>query len=177
MPEPIDNLYFNWLYTKVCDISARTPQLQFKNLLRELHHIEFTWVILGDDNRAEDGCDLRRDFLREMHGAEPTDNWLNEGCSVLEMLVAFSRQAAFQTDEHPKTWFWIMLENLQLSEFNDARRHNPSLIRDIVETFVWRTYDPSGEGGLFPLQTAQTDQREVEIWYQFSGYVLEREFA
>jgi hypothetical protein len=177
MSEPLDNLYFNWLYTKVCDISARSPQLQFKNLLKELHHIEFKWLILGDDNRAEDGCELRRDFLREMHGAEPNEIWFNEGCSVLEMLYALSRHTAFQMDDHPRTWFWIMLENLHLSDLNDARRHNSAFIRDIVDNFIWRTYEPNGEGGLFPLQGAETDQRQVEIWYQFSAYVLEREFA
>jgi hypothetical protein len=176
MPEPIDNLYFNWLYTKVCDISARSPQLKFFNLMRELHSIEFSWLILGDDNRAEDGCDLRAEFLRDMPRLEPDVNWLHEGCSVLEMLIAFSRHCAFQMDDHPRDWFWLMLDNLGLADLHDGKRRNESLIHDVVENFVWRTYESTGQGGLFPLTMSETDQREVEVWYQFSAYTLEREF-
>jgi hypothetical protein len=176
MTEPIDNLYFNWLYAKVCDISVHSPSLKFTNLLRELHHIEFVWLILGDDNRAEDGCDLRMEFLRESQ-IEPNDVWMSENCSVLEMMIAFSRHAAFQTDKYPKDWFWIMLDNLKLSEFNDARRHNASLIRDIIDVFLWRTYDFSGAGGMFPLRSAEVDQRGIELWYQFHAYVFDQEFV
>ena len=176
MPEPLENHYFNWLCHKVCDITARSPSLKYVNLFRELHSIEFTWIILGDDNRVQDGLDLRTEFIHESL-LEPDEVWLSQGCSVFEMLIAFSRHAAFQTDDEPSEWFWIMLDNLCLSEFNDSRRHNVSLIRGIVERLVWRTYEPSGEGGLFPLERAEADQRQIEIWYQFSAYVFEREFA
>lgn len=176
MPEPLENLYFNWLYNKVCDSSARSPSLKYVNLLRELHSIEYTWIVLGDDNRAQDGCDLRMEFIHES-GLEPEDSWLSQSCSVLEMLIALSRQAGFQTDDPLKDWFWVMMDNLNLSEFTDARRHNSSLIRDIVENFIWRTYDPTGEGGLFPLEYAESDQRQVEVWYQLSAFLYEREFA
>lgn len=176
MPEPLDNLYFNWLYNKVCDSSARTPQLKFTNLLKEIHSIEFTWLIVGDDNRAEDGCDLRMEFINES-GLEPSHMWLGENCSVLEMLIALARHAGFQTDSQPKEWFWIFLGNLGLSDFNNARRHNSTYIRDVVENFVWRTYDPNGQGGLFPLDNADRDQTEVELWYQLSTFLFENELA
>lgn len=176
MSEPIDNHYFNWLCTKAYNIHERSPQLQFKNLLRELHHIEFVWLILGDDNRAEDGRDLREEFLRDAR-IEPSDNWLNESCSVLEMLMAFSRHAGFQTDRHPREWFWEMLDNLGLAECNDSKRHNSSFIQDTIERFVWRTYEFNGRGGLFPLENAAVDQRTIEIWYQFSAYAIEQQYA
>ena len=63
MEEPIENLYFNWLYTKVSDVKNQTPTTKFDRLLILLHRTEFVWLLSGDDNRAEDGRDLRIEFL------------------------------------------------------------------------------------------------------------------
>jgi hypothetical protein len=40
-----------------------------------------------------------------------------------------------------------------------------------MERCVWRTYEPNGVGGFFPLENPNEDQREVELWYQMSAYV------
>ena len=59
MDEPIESLYFNWLVAKVTDPHARTPSQTHWKLLRELHSNEFVWHVARDDNRAEDGVNLR----------------------------------------------------------------------------------------------------------------------
>lgn len=173
--ELIEKLYFDWLYSQVSDLSERLPTLRFCNLLTQLHHIEFTWTVLGDDNRVEDGKDLRREFfdVNELHN---DGSLSSEGCSVLEMLIAFSRRASFETDETSKDWFWVMINNLGLGSVNDATPYNERAVDEIIWVFLNRMYEPNGVGGAFPLRLTQKDQREVEIWYQFNEYLLEIDY-
>lgn len=176
MDEPIEETYFNWLYSKVASVAVPTPSLTYYTLMRDLHSTEFVWILVGDDNRAEDGLDLRKEFLREAQlGQEPA--WLNIPCSVLEMLIAFARKAAFQTDQNLRTWFWVFLDNLGLAQLTDARSRVTERVYEIMNEFVWRTYAPNGQGGLFPIKNPSHDQREIQIWYQFCEYLVDLEYA
>lgn len=174
MEEPLEDLYFKWLCAKVMSIENPTPSLTYWKLLTDLHNFEFVWLLSGDDNRAEDGVDLRQEFL---NGAclESDPNWHALGCSVFEMLFAFSRRAAFETDRSAKEWFWIFIENLSLLEFNDANYLPNVAVSDILYRFVWRTYNFNGRGGLFPLQNPRHDQRKIEVWYQFCEYLVDHD--
>ena len=176
MDEPIESLYFNWLVAKVTDPHARTPSQTYWKLLRELHSNEFVWHVARDDNRAEDGVNLRGEFLTQMRmEADPV--WFNVGCSVFEMIYALCRQAAYQDDRHPYEWFWEIMENMGLADLSDASSIRPEDVADACERLVWRTYDRNGRGGMFPLQNPRFDQRRVEIWYQMEEYLGEREFV
>lgn len=174
MIEPIESLYFNWLSAKVMQIEVPTPSLTFWKLLRELHNTEFVWLVPNDDNRAEDGLDLRLEFLREAN-LEPDFGWSNVGCSIFEMFIAFARRLEFETDQPLREWFWIFIDNLGLSSCNDATYPGAVNVDDILYKFVWRTYDYNGQGGMFPLQKADRDQRKVEIWYEFCAYLSDLE--
>lgn len=174
MDEPIEELYFKWLYSKVASVDVPTPSLTHWTLLRDLHAIEFVWLVTGDDNRAGDGVDLRSQFLHQSYLPRDPD-WLNIGCSVLEMFIGFTRRAEFQTDVDAHEWFWIFMRNLGLDEFNDAQNNVSQKIFDIIDQFLWRTYHEDGEGGLFPLREPQQDQRTVEIWYQFNHWLDEQD--
>ena len=172
MDEPIEEAYFNWLYSKVARVDNPTPSLTFLTLMRDLHSTEFVFLISGDDNRAEDGLDLRREFLRESFTAQ-APNWMDIPCSVLEMFIAFSRKAHFEADAYSsREWFWIFLGNLSLDDLNDASDHVSEIVSEVIDQFVWRTYRHDGYGGMFPLQQPKCDQRDVEIWYQFSEYLV-----
>jgi hypothetical protein len=46
-------------------------------------------------------------------------------------------------------------------------------VNDILYALIWRTYDPDGSGGFFPLLHSKKDQRQIEIWYQMHAYVRE----
>jgi hypothetical protein len=46
-------------------------------------------------------------------------------------------------------------------------------VEEILHTLIWRTYDPDGTGGFFPLTRPQFDQRTIEIWYQMNAYSME----
>jgi hypothetical protein len=174
MDEPIEEVYFNWLYTKVASVEVPTPSLTYWTLLRDLHATEFVWLVSGDDNRAEDGLDIRREFVTQAY-LDQDPAWMSIGCSVLEMLIGFARRAEFQTGISVRDWFWIFLQNLKLEDLNDAVPDITEYVTDILDQFLWRTYDPNGEGGMFPLDNPQHDQRKVEIWYQFCEWIAEQQ--
>lgn len=172
MDEPLENAYFNWLVAKVNRVEHPTPSLTYWNLLRQLHSTEYVWLISGDDNRAEDGVELREEFLIES-GYPYSGEWEGMGCSVLEMLIAFARRAKFNARKTLHYWFWRFLKNLGLDEANDASNFPPEEIDAILSNFVWRTYKSDGTGGLFPMRNPPMDQREVEVWYQFCEYLID----
>ena len=169
MSEPIEGDYFNWLCAKVLKPGVR----QYRDLLKILYSTEFVWIIPGDRNREEDGIELRQYFLNET-GWIIDDGWYNEPCSVFEMLIAFSQRASFQTDIPTDVWFWEFMDNLDLRDYRHVNHSIIPLIDEILHDFVWRTYDPSGLGGICPLRMKRRDMRKVEIWYQFCEYLDDR---
>lgn len=173
MSEPLENLYFNWLCGRVIRLENPTPSLRFDKLLRFLHNTEFVWLLPGDDDRAEDGVELRQDFTTEA-GLEGQEDWLHVPCSVLEMLIAFSKRCEFATDVSYREWFWEFIENLELREFNDASDFDEVRIAEILYTFVWRQYDYYGRGGIMPMESSRQDQTKVEMWYQFCDYLIDQ---
>jgi hypothetical protein len=174
---PLDEEYFVWLYSQVGSVKTRNRSKTYWKLLRLLYAKEFTWSdIEMDENRAQDGRDLRLDFLhvtgREVNG-NPGE-WMDMGCSFLELLIALSRKLAFEADGAPADWFWILISNLGLHECTDAYPPDPRIIDEILDKVIDRKYAPNGAGGLFPLQHTNEDQRVVELWYQAQAYLLER---
>lgn len=170
----LDELYFEWLYRQINSVKLKNPSRTYWNLFRILFTKEFVWFVPNDDNRVEDGKQLRRDFLEECKIEGEDRDWLLMGCSFLELLVGLSHRAAFLTSADPVEWFWEMLENLDLRKYND-REHIPrNKVEDKLDRVMWRNYRPNGKGGLFPLRRAERDQREVELWYQLNAYILER---
>lgn len=177
MDGPLENAYFKWLCAKVIRTQQpSTPSLTYWKLLRMLHNTEFVWILRGDDNRAEDGVELRGEFAFESKTEIPSD-WNELGCSLLEMLIAFARRAEFTTGTPSKEWFWEFLDNLHLSDLNDGAEFVEEDAEDILDGFVWRTYNMNGEGGILPLKNPPKDQRRVELWYQFSEYLEDRDSA
>lgn len=170
MSEPIEETYFNWLSAKVLPLNS----YNYQGLLLVLHRTEFVWVVSGDDNREADGLDMRRDFLTELN-LQQDPAWFDSPVSVLEVLVAISREASFQTDIPVADWFWKLIENLKLNEYRHVSDAEISEIQEILHTFLWRTYRPNGDGGLFPMHSAPRDQRKVELWYQFCDYVQDQQ--
>jgi len=149
-------------------------------LLGELHRMEFYSLIPNDDNRGEDGKQLREKFINE-EGPQALSQSDLGGCSVLEMLIGLSFRLEFETmssrwEKTPSEWFWILIDNLGLEWCNNSMFLQHKSIDKIitkVEIFLNRHYKNDGNGGLFPLKNPRKDQRRIEIWYQMSGYILE----
>lgn len=173
MGEPLDELYLKWLYAQVASVRLRNPARTYWSLMRLLYKKEFFMIVPNDDNRVEDGRDLRYEFMDE-NGIENDTNWLELECSFLEMLIGLSRRLSFESEDESRDWFWKLLFNLGLDSCADFR---PELsereISKIVDDVIYRRYSPDGQGGLFPLRWPPEDQRGIEIWYQMSHYLLE----
>jgi hypothetical protein len=164
MPKPLEDVYFEWL---VSQIKVKSDN-SYDGLFERLHQKFFAWTVPNDDNRAGDGIDLRYEFLGER------DYAFQFGVSVLEVLVALSRRVAFNAGGNASVWAWKLITNLWLHKCTDPlTRRKEDRIDDILETLIWRTYSPSGQGGFFPLKRPKEDQTKVEIWYQMSAYILE----
>ncbi len=173
MSEPIEELYFDWLCAKVLPVDTRN----YHRLMQILYCTEFVWFgtgdTSGDRNRTEDGLELRDYFLDET-GWDKDPMWFNEPCSLLEFFIALADRAYFMTDKPVRDWFWTFMSNLGLDEYRQVSEFDVPVIENILYTFVWREYDSLGRGGLFPLSGAHSDQRQVEIWYQFNAYVADQ---
>ena len=170
MSEPLDELYFQWLYSQVGNTEARNPRATYWRLLRVLYKKEFLWFVPNDDNRIQDGKDLRLEFA---DGLSIDAGWMDMPCSMLELLIALSRKLSFEADGKPRMWFWVMLENIGLDNKPDAHEFSEEMVDAVLTRVIFRNYDYSGAGGLFPLKEPERDQREVELWYQMCAYVLE----
>lgn len=175
MSAPIDEEYFTWLYSQIGHVKLRNRARTYWELARIMYQKEFIWFIPNDDNRAVDGRDLRQEFLEEAEIDEVDPEWMTLGCSMLEMCIALSRRLAFETDGQPRDWFWHLIEQLDLKQYSDRDFDKVAerKINDALDRVIWRTYSPTGRGGLFPLRRAQSDQTEVELWYQANEYLLE----
>src|SRR5690606_35983609 len=162
-------------YSKIGAIRNRNPARSYWELAKHLHSREFVWLIPNDDNRMEDGLELRDEFLAELSVSEVDPQWYGLGCSVLEMLVALCKRASFETDQTVSGWFWLILGNCGLRPYNDALYSADTApeVDEILDRIIYRTYSPNGEGGLFPLRKTNNDQRKVELWYQLAEYILE----
>lgn len=177
MSEPLDELYFQWLYKQVADPDIQDSSLTYWKVLRVLFTKEFVWRVPNDDNRIQDGKALRLEFLDDQGIPEVDSNWIELGCSFLELMVGLSRRLSFEADGEPHYWFWDLMENLGLKGYNDRRRLPRRKIDDDLNRVIFRNYEPNGWGGFFPLKNPAQDQRKRELWYQMSDYILERELA
>lgn len=173
----LDDAYFEWLYSQIGPLRNRNPERNFWKLCRKLYVTEFIWFVPNDDNRVEDAKELRLEFLSSARQSfdDPYNLWITQGCSILEMLVALARLAAFESGRLAVEWFWRFLHNLELDVYSDLV-YEISIeeeVEEVLDRLNKREYSYDGKGGLFPLRHASQDQRDVELWYQMASYLLE----
>lgn len=172
----LDEKYFIWLYKQIGDSETRNPARSHWKLALQLYTKEFIWLVPNDDNRKADGIDLRYDFLSDQKIEDPDLEWMSLGCSMLELMVALAHRLSFETGEEPRAWFWEMCENIRIgmrwSCDRDYTEQKKEEINESLDKVIWRTYEPTGQGGFFPLTEAREDQRHIELWYQISAYLL-----
>ena len=157
--------YFNALYSTVVVNKAYS----YRKVLKLLHEREFEYEIYMDKNRYADG-----ESYRDRLGYSD----VKDGCSVLEMMVALAVRIEEDIMDDPRygnripQWFWHMMKNLGLSQFNDEE-YDEEACNDIIDTFLDREYDYDGKGGLFRCRKAKADLRDYQIWIQASWYLDE----
>lgn len=162
---PIDESYFVWLIGQTV-YDGTTPLTDA--VYRVLYKTPFVYSVANDYNRAWEGTSLRYEYLDRFSYIRTIrlSAWLELECSILEMLVALSLRAAYQSGHEPSWWFSIFTTNLGITK-------SPSRTVKTLKVFNSRQYDSDGYGGLFPLNNPDSDQREMELWYQMGAYILE----
>lgn len=169
----INDEYFEWLCERI-DSKRFSKRVSYRKLLMHLHNIEFTWTIPLDDNRADDGIQLRRKFALTRNDLT-LKRYLTGPCSVFEMMVALAMRCEewmddTQMGDRTGQWFWGMIHNLGLSSMTDSK-FDRGYVDDVIARLLNREYEPNGSGGLFTVRHCTHDLRTVEIWYQLSWYL------
>ena len=172
--DKINNEYFEWIYSMMCD-GRHSDDISYRKLLMCLHDIEFTYFIPGDQNRAKYGIHLRHRFAIDTRCYDAYE-YLDGPCSVLEMMVALAIQCEEDTmddttmGDRTAQWFWGMVVNLGLGDMYDTR-FDRQFVEDKIAIFLNREYEPDGRGGLFTVRNCNRDLRDVEIWFQLLWYL------
>lgn len=172
--DQVNDEYFEWL-CEMIDIGRFSKHISYRKLLRHLHNIEFTWFVPHDDNRADDGIQLRRRFAITRDDLR-LQRCLKGPCSVLEMMVALALRCEewimddAQMGNRTGQWFWGMIRNLELNTMKDEK-FDREYVDDVIARLLNREYEPDGRGGLFTVRHCNYDLRTVEIWVQLSWYL------
>ncbi len=106
--------YLKWLASQV--LPDHKPGKTYRGLFQLFHDMEFVWLTPNDDNRVVDALDLRDEFVYLW--AHDMD-FLDNGCSCFEVVIALSRRMAFMTGEVAEGWAWQLIKNLELDGMSD----------------------------------------------------------
>ena len=174
LADQIRNEYFDWMIDLV-NANRGPKEISYIKLLEYLHNTEFTYLILRDRNRAEDGVDLRYRFgLIRKHPEYP--EYLSGPSSVLEMMIALAIRCEECIMDDPaygnrtSQWFWGMIVSLGLGGMTDAI-FDRDYVEECLTRFLNREYERNGKGGLFTVKGTRRDMRKMEIWYQLNAYL------
>lgn len=170
--DEVINRYFQWLID-IVDVNGR---VSYRKLLMHLHRTPFTHEY-KDSSRASDGENLRYRFYNEVPGITRSNLlFLNESCSVLEMMIALAVRCEESIMDDPKygnrtkQWFWQMMNSLGLNGMSDDCFDRDEC-QMIIDRFLDRKYSPDGKGGLFTIRGCGKDLRKYDIWTQLCWYL------
>jgi hypothetical protein len=151
----------------------------YMNLCGQLYKTKFEWFIPNDDNRINDGFDLRDEFsaLSSLEINEIDNDVSYSDISVLEVLIALCYRVSYDSTLSVNDCFWEFIHNLDLQKYTDNHYSKSSYnqIHRKVHRFINREYLPDGTGGLFPLKNPKENQQNVELWFQMSAYLIEND--
>ena len=117
--EEVNEMYFDWLWERS---GLGTNYFQ---LLTLLYTTPYEPLLVDDENRRADGNELFEIFCEEKKiQIHPSDSYMFEECSVLEMLLAFAARINVELVGDPSEsrvglWFSRMLENLGIYQYDD----------------------------------------------------------
>lgn len=166
MTTPADELYFEWLR----DQSTPSDTIStYDAVLRRLYNTRYVPLETLDDNRAEDGKELREEWhdLYNDYASEIDDTWFEEDCSILEMFVALSRRCEFQTTHtSAQHWVSIFLMNLDILISDFEFEINQDYIDSTIDDFT------NGVQTIFPTNVPNGSSKQ--LWYQMMDYIEEQ---
>jgi hypothetical protein len=189
--------YFQWLYEIAFAPGEKSEEFRkkvglprlgsWRLLANKLYGRTFRWSVPNDDNRAQDGLQLRADFILYYTGKSlslsemPTDDPLvSTPASIFEVLLGIARRMdelivpPYEQGEVAK-FFWELCENLDLIRYEDQvyPANYDHIIDQRLDDWMDRQYDY--RGGIFPLRTLPDGPHEKkELWFQMMDYVTEK---
>lgn len=179
MTNQIDNInveYLDWLKCFVVQEDFYTQK--YDKLFDLLHDIDFVYCIPMDENREQDGIDLRKQFIDEHNYKEENLIALEKPCSVLEMMVALSIRCEenfawdpYEYGDRTGVWFWKMICNMGLTGHIDDETFDSAFVERKVSKCLERNYQSNGRGGFFMIPHCKEDLRDVDIWKQALWYL------
>ena len=163
-------------YLKLCEI---------------LHNTPFLPIIDMDSNRCSDCCNLRVEFADSISVddfessviVDLLDGSLGETGTMMEFTVIFAELMNFEMSDSEfeastRKWFLEMMCNCGLDKYkneevlNDEQKASEN-IKEVLDKVIFRKTGWDGEGGFFPLDYPQYDQRKVEFLIQMNNYIEE----
>lgn len=147
---------------------------EYSRLFNLMLDRDFCPYIGNDDNRAEDGLDLRYEFEEEFGVVREL---VGRPCSELEMFLALAKRcerdlmADYCADDQTEKWFWSMLNSVGIGRCVN-KGFNTTYCERILDRFENRNYNSDGSnGGPFVVECPREDLRNVEIWYQMLWFL------
>lgn len=169
--------YFEWL----TDLSSKLLQHygEYRNLSEYLYSIEFYSEHGNDEDREEDGLNLRLRFAEESgYPTYTVRTRITSSCSVLEMMLALAIRCEENIMGEPGDevnsgrWLFEMLESLHIEGMEDYC-FDPDYVYKRIRIFLQRRYSRNGDGGLFTVYKTNNDLRDADIWFQMCWYLAE----
>ena len=142
----------------------------YSKLIKQLDSIPFEWIFSLDENRAAGGINLRSKYAYDTSTNE--EDIRTGPCTVLEMLIGVAGHMEDQLANDIETWFWVLIENLCLDQFDD-NNYDPRGVEYLVQSWLHRRYRKNGAGSIFPLKHYPGDCRNLDIWSQMNAWINE----
>ena len=167
--------HFEWpddYYIWLCDIVNMEAHSGYSNLISFLYDTEFVWSVAKDSNRAEDGKQLRYDYIDCYNEFRFVDyesmSWTDEPCSILEMLIALARRTRIdlmpEFDMTTADWFWIFVKNLGFLGYDD---------RCIFDEKFLTLFQKKVSGFWFPDTFSEKRAfSDADIWHKLQSWLL-----
>ena len=166
MPAPLNSYVYYLLSDKLGldDEEAKT----YNFLSMELIKLPFRYTHPMDENRWQDGMNLRQDFTYETEKFLDSSSGILPGCSFLEMLVALSCKCENQImrnidiGNRTKKWFYMMLKCLDFYKMTN---------KNWQFEYSEEVKNKGNEGKIFHFKTKKVENEE--IWKQLMVYLRE----
>ena len=161
--------YIHWVLKDKLGLTEKECR-ENRCLVSALAEIEFIPRHPMDENRADDGLELRSDFEYETGNFIDKSSGLMPSCTFFEMVAALAIRCESQMmrnlsiGDRTSKWFFEFLDNLDILGCDDR---NVEYIVDMCEAFM------NGKKDMFPLKKRGIKQANEEIWKQLTAYLNE----
>lgn len=166
MPASVNSYVYYLMSDKLCMDDDEIKRYNF--LTMDLIKIPFRYNHPMDENRYNDGMNLRADFEYETGKFLDSSSGILPGCSFLEMIVALAYKCEHQImrnvdiGDRTKKWFYILLKNLGFDTMtNDNWQYENS---EIIKNRI-------SDGKIFKFKSKKNENEE--IWKQLMVYLRE----